>query len=326
MLATESKKPLSEAQRYFRPRRLGHVNLYVADLDRSMDFYTKVIGIEESYRTPLGGGGFVSNGNTHHDVGFTDAFGALGKPRGAKPGEVSHIAFELESEVELVDAYEKATQAGVTFLRTVDHDIAHSVYGRDPEGVVYELYADVVKDWRTHRTGIVTKPKPAWKPGMTQPVKEPRYHVDPQLRRVADAIFHPLRTTHAVIAVSDMQKTLEYYTTVIGLEADPACRDKPFAVLKGSCGERSVVLIPAAAAGRAGYHHAALQVGSVAELDASLDKARSAGIRSEADLFHCGRRAALLRDPDGCLVRLYADEAAEPAVDQVDPALAPYIL
>ena len=56
---------------YFQPRRLAHVNLYVADLERSMDFYTRVIGIEEVYRTPLGGGGFVSNGNTHHDVGFT---------------------------------------------------------------------------------------------------------------------------------------------------------------------------------------------------------------------------------------------------------------
>ena len=30
--------------------------------------------------------------------------------------------------------------------------------------MVYELYADVVKDWRNQRSGIVTKAKPDWKP------------------------------------------------------------------------------------------------------------------------------------------------------------------
>ena len=314
------------AQAPFRPRRLGHVNLYVADIDRSMDFYTRVIGIEEVYRTPLGGGGFVSNGSTHHDVGFTHAFGPLGKPRGAKPGQLSHIALELESERELVDAYERATKRGVRFLRTVDHDIAHSVYGRDPEGVVYELYADVVKDWRNQRSGIVTKPKPDWKPGSTPPVEEPCYHRDPEIRRVNDAIFHPVRTTHAAIVVADMDAAVEHYTGVVGLTVDPASEGMPFTVLKGAGNERTLILHGASPSRPAGYHHVALRVASVQDLDKSASEARRNGIRIEADLTHCGRRAVLVRDPDDCLVRLYADEAAEPAIDAVNPDLALYVL
>ena len=68
-----------------------------------MKFYTRVSGIAEVYRTPLGGGGFVCNANTQHDVGFTHAFGPRGKPRGATPGQLSHIALALESERDLVE-------------------------------------------------------------------------------------------------------------------------------------------------------------------------------------------------------------------------------
>ncbi|MBM3346969.1 MAG: dioxygenase [Betaproteobacteria bacterium] len=310
----------------FRPRRLGHVNLYVADIEQSMSFYRKVLGIEEAYRTPLGGGGFVSNGNTHHDVGFTAAFGPLGKPRGAKPGQLSHIALELENERELVEDYYRAVKAGVSFLRTTDHDIAHSIYGRDPEGVIYELYADVVKDWRTHRSGVVTKPKPDWKPGMTPPVEKACYHEVPVITRVPEAIFHPLRTTHAAIVVANMEKAVDYYCKVVGLAADPACGGKPFAVLKGTCNERSLILYSASGIRAPGYHHVAMRVASPAELAKSADKARRAGIPVVAEMLHCGRCSVMVRDPDNCLVRFYADEGREPGADDVDPSLALFVL
>jgi catechol 2,3-dioxygenase len=311
---------------YFRPRRLGHVNLYVADMDKTMSFYTKVLGIQEAYRTPLGGGGFVSNGNTHHDLGFTDAYGALGKPRGAQPGQLSHIAFELESETELVASYRKATADGVKFLRTADHDIAHSAYGQDPEGVVYELYADVVKDWRRQRHGIVTKPKPDWYPGLTPPVDEVCYHDKPEITRVTDAVFHPKRTTHASIVVDDLEQAIDHYLKIVGLSLDPASRGKPFAILKGSCGERSLVLHRSHPNRGAGYHHVSLEVASPAELDASVKRAKSSGLHIRSDVSHLGRRAVTLNDPDDTLVCFYADEAGEPPAAEVDVDLALFIL
>jgi catechol 2,3-dioxygenase-like lactoylglutathione lyase family enzyme len=175
----------------FRPRRLGHTNLVVGNLERSMAFHTEVVGLEVAYVQPHNRAGFLSNGNTHHDIGMVEGEGPLG--RGRAPGLI-HVAFELETEVDLVDGYERATGAGIEFERMADHDIAHAVYGRDPDGNQYEIYADVFRDWRAARSGIVTKPKPNWKPGDT-PVNEARnYHPDPEIRWVEDAVFHPCKT------------------------------------------------------------------------------------------------------------------------------------
>ena len=59
----------------FNPRRLGHVNLYVGDLNSSTDFYTNVAGIELVRREPGIDAVFVSNGNTHHDVALMQCKG-----------------------------------------------------------------------------------------------------------------------------------------------------------------------------------------------------------------------------------------------------------
>jgi len=66
-------------------------------------------------------------------------------------------------------------------------------------------------------------------------------------------------------------------------------------------------------------------VASVAELAESVAKARDSGVRIELDLVHAGRRAVFVRDPDGCLLQLYADEGGEPALDAIDPDIALYV-
>ena len=146
---------------YFRARRITHVNVFTDNLDATMEFYTGVCGIQEAYRTPATGGGFVSNGNTHHDMGFLDIKGALGfrAPNG-KPG-LYHLGFEVERETDLVSGYRRATANNVE-LRAVDHDITHSLYSLAPNGFTSEIYADVITDFRSARSGVVTKPKPKW--------------------------------------------------------------------------------------------------------------------------------------------------------------------
>ena len=56
----------------YRPRRLGHVNFFIADLDRSIAFYTRVCGFEITALERHIGAGFFSNGNTHHDIGVVE--------------------------------------------------------------------------------------------------------------------------------------------------------------------------------------------------------------------------------------------------------------
>lgn len=311
---------------YFAARRVGHVNCYVGNLDASMDFYKTVLGIEEVYRTPASGGGFLSNGNTHHDVGFIDATGAVARSRGVKPGQLNHFAFELNTELELVDSYRRALADGEQFLRTMDHDIAHSVYNLDPDGNVYELYADVVKDWRNQRSGTVTKPKPDWVPGDTEPVAEPCYHVDPEIIRTADGLFHPLRTTHVTLVVRDLEASIGHYQRIVGLRETSRGADRMFATLAGQTGESCLTLIQQGASRPAGYHHVGMRIAALDELADSVERTRAAGIPIEVDIRDAHRRAVLLRDPDGFLVQLYADDDVGLDLEAITADMAMYLL
>ncbi len=293
-----------DGQTFFQPRRLGHVNLVVDDVDRSMDFYMQVVGFEEAYRRPQVKAGFLSNGNTHHDIGLVESSGPLGQGR---PAGLNHTAFELETEVDLVADYDRAISSGIEFDRTSDHDIAHAVYGLDADGNQYEVYADVIREWRQARHGVVTKPKPNWKPGSTPPNSERNYHRDPEIRRVKDAIFHPLRTTHAVLVLENFERAFETYCTVVGLSPIVGDADSAFAVLGGTCGERNLGLFRARDGRVPGLHHVGLQVWGESDLNESLKRLASTGHEIEAEFDYPTRRGVFLKDPDGIRLQFYVD-------------------
>jgi catechol 2,3-dioxygenase len=54
----------------FRPRRLGHVNLYIGKYEPSLHFYREIAGLGDGWTRPAIGGGFLNNGASHHDIGF----------------------------------------------------------------------------------------------------------------------------------------------------------------------------------------------------------------------------------------------------------------
>jgi catechol 2,3-dioxygenase len=317
-------RPARNGTHAFRPRRLGHCNLFVTNLDASMNFYTNVVGLEEVYRVPGSGGGFVGNGNTHHDLAFLDFKGPLSfRAVNGKPG-LYHLGIELETEVELIEDYKKALPTGIE-MRPADHDICHSLYVSSPSGVVSELYADVVSDWRRQRTGIVTKPKPNWKPGDTEPVAEPRYHVDPLIHRLDHAVFHPQRVTHVVMVCDDFEAMYDHYAKEVGFKILEGGRDERKAVFGGKTRERNVFLYRSGPGRLAGCHHMGFVVKDEADLKASISQLASAGITPELVLDHPTRLCVFLTDPDGVRVQLYFDRKPAGPVAPVDEDLDIYL-
>lgn len=304
MQAAQQTSVPSASKIFFRPRRLGHVNLVVSNVDRSMDFYTNVAGIEFSYFQPLSRAGFVSNGNTHHDIGMVESSGPLGHNR---PPGLNHLAFELETEVDLVDGYRRAIEAGVQFSRTVDHDIAHSLYSKDPDGNQYEIYADVVRDWRAVRSGVVTKPKPKWTPGSTPPNPNRNYDPAPHLVRVQKAPLHPRRIVHATLVAERFEEVVDHYIEVVGLVPLVGDRKAAFVLLGGTCGERNLAVFRSGNGRTPGLHHVGFEVWSEADLDSSLAALRASGAGPELHLEHDLRRSILVRDPDGIRLQFFLD-------------------
>lgn len=102
---------------YFRPRRLGHANLWVQNLKRSEQFYNEVCGLTVEFTEPGLIASFLGTGHTPHDLGMiemTDGSARYGKDGllqipagiGTKKG-LNHIAWELENEADLVTAIKK---------------------------------------------------------------------------------------------------------------------------------------------------------------------------------------------------------------------------
>jgi catechol 2,3-dioxygenase len=310
---------------FFRPRRLGHANLFVGDYERASDYYRDIVGIHEVYRQPDNKASFVSNGNTYHDLGLTDIHSKYA-PEGQRTG-LFHYAFEVETEVDLVEGYRRAVEAGVRFKSTEDHDVAHSLYLYDPDGLMVEVYADVIADWRSFRRGIIVKEKPKYIPGVTsEPNPHHNYPQDPKIEVVGHAVFHTKRTSHVGVVAAHYEEMVDFYTRVIGLQPFAGSASGPYAVLQGTDGG-ALTLYRQASGLEPGLHHVGFEVWDEGDFDralAALDKARI-GVERLVDTP--ARRAATIIDPDGIRLQFFVNRRWTPEeVGKITTADAPYLL
>jgi len=123
----------------FRIRELGHVSLFVRDLEAARAFYAGVLGLTEAGTGKGGRIVFFSAGRHHHDVSceLARAEGPGPQPRGV-PG-LYHIAFDVGASLDDLAAARRWVEArGLTpFGET---ETSFSI--RDPDGHEIELYVD----------------------------------------------------------------------------------------------------------------------------------------------------------------------------------------
>lgn len=123
---------------------LGHVVLYVRDLETSRRFYRDVLGWNEIPNAPSPKIAAFSGGRTHHELLLIEVGrGAQPIPRGARIG-LYHFGLKVgETDTELRDALAKLHENNVTIVGSADHGVTHSLYILDPDGNEIELYIDV---------------------------------------------------------------------------------------------------------------------------------------------------------------------------------------
>lgn len=118
-------------------RELGHVHLKVRDVERAIEFYTEILGLDVTER--VGQFAFLTFGENHHDV----ALQGLG-PDAPGPSQgigLYHAAFEVEDSAALVATYRRLRERGVA-VSPVDHGISKALYFSDPDGNGLEVYLD----------------------------------------------------------------------------------------------------------------------------------------------------------------------------------------
>jgi catechol-2,3-dioxygenase len=120
-------------------RRLNHAVLFVSDLDRAVEFYRNVLGMEVIAREPRANAAFLRAGGSdnHHDLGlFGLGMGASGPPRGHTG--LYHLAWQVATIDELAKARDVLLAADA-FGGESSHGATKSLYGADPDGNEFEI-------------------------------------------------------------------------------------------------------------------------------------------------------------------------------------------
>lgn len=111
-MAIDQAKVEELKRRYVKPKglpfklgKLGHIVINCADLERSIKFYTEIMGFEVSdiYPSDMAPGGmaFLRCGSDHHSLALV---GSMKKDKPNENYELNHIAFEVATLDEVLAA------------------------------------------------------------------------------------------------------------------------------------------------------------------------------------------------------------------------------
>ena len=111
-------------------KELGHVGLYCTDVQKSQDFYTRILGLTVTDAHPEGHIIFLSAQpeSEHHEL-------ALCPGRDAPPGAkvVQQVSFIVNDLADLKQFHARLKEEGVRIRSVVNHGISLAIYFYDPD-------------------------------------------------------------------------------------------------------------------------------------------------------------------------------------------------
>jgi catechol 2,3-dioxygenase len=183
--------------------RMGPVELAVADLDRSLEYWRRAIGLRvlerEGGRTLLGADSpllhLVEEPGARPDTGHTGLY---------------HVALLVPDRPSLARFLAHAARERVPLQGLSDHDVSEAIYLRDPDLHGIEVYAD--------------RPRERWEGRVFERMTTMPLDVDGLLGELEDPATEPFErlpdgTTmgHVHLRVADVDATVGFYRDVLGM-------------------------------------------------------------------------------------------------------------
>lgn len=119
--------------------RLNHAVLFVSDLDRALDFYSRAFAMEVVAREPRANAAFLRLplGQNHHDLALFGLGADAPRPPRGSTG-LYHLAWQVDTIEQLEDA--RLTLVNLdAYAGESSHGATKSVYGKDPDGNEFEI-------------------------------------------------------------------------------------------------------------------------------------------------------------------------------------------
>jgi catechol 2,3-dioxygenase-like lactoylglutathione lyase family enzyme len=116
---------------------IDHIALSVRDVERSAQWYIEVLGFERRYDGMWNGiPTFIGKGNTAIAM-FPAKSHATSGPSSREDIRMLHLAFRANHK-SFISAQQELKRRAIKF-EFQDHEIAHSIYFRDPDGHQLEI-------------------------------------------------------------------------------------------------------------------------------------------------------------------------------------------
>jgi len=183
---------------------MGAVELTVADLERSLDYYREVIGLgvrgRDNDRASLGG--------EHELLMLVEEPGA--QPSRAHTG-LFHFALLVPARRDLARWLAHAARDGVQLTGLSDHDVSEAIYLRDPDYHGIEIYAD--------------RPREVWEGEVGQRLTTRPLNVQDLLAELDDPQSEPFDGLpggtvmgHVHLKVASIPETVAFYRETVGFD------------------------------------------------------------------------------------------------------------
>lgn len=126
----------------YTPKYLGHVNIYVRNVERSHKWYEDVLGLH-TYDYMPGRAAFLSaDQEQSHEVALMQV-GEEAPLQQKRQVGLNHMAWMMHSLEDLQEMYLRLKEKNIPIDHVSDHGISVGIYFRDPDGngieVSYEL-------------------------------------------------------------------------------------------------------------------------------------------------------------------------------------------
>ena len=126
----------------YKPKFLGHVNIYVRNAERSRDWYEDLFGLH-TYDFKPGRVAFMSaDREISHEIALVEVGENAPLQQKGQVG-LNHMAWYMENLEDLKEIYHRIKERNINIENVSDHGLSIGIYIRDPDGngieVSYEL-------------------------------------------------------------------------------------------------------------------------------------------------------------------------------------------